>query len=189
MSLPAIKINTYTYCIKYAAIMLLLGGYLTVAYGNQLPDRLTAAILLKIIEFDKRQAEKNDIHIHVISDEELIAHLKQYEGRKIGQAKISKVTAGVSFPDGEVDVVFIGKTKRLPEILKLTRNNKVTSISSIVEYSAEGVSVVIFDDEGVPGILLNTVSSKLEGASWDPEILEVANVINEYNRYESIEND
>lgn len=146
--------------------------------AKELPDKLTSLILLKVAEYDKRIYDKNTLVIHVVDDDLMAEALRKLIGKKIGNAVLSKVTTGYELPGQKVDIIFIGEVDNVKKYLNYSRANKVISVTNKIQYVSKGITLAIYDDEGMPGVILNTMASFKEGVEWFPEILEIAKLTN-----------
>ncbi len=161
------------------AVMLSMLVMSSVAFADSLPDKLTVAIIFKLIEYDERFDKRESVKVHVISSASIASVMAGYQGKRFNNLEIMKVTHSDKLPESEVDVIFIGGGK-IKEIVDHARENRVLTVTNRPDYSKDGVSLIVFNDEGLPGILINTVSSGLEGVLWKPEVLDVARTIDEY---------
>ena len=66
--------------------------------------------------------------------------------------------------------------KNAKAYIEYARQHGALSVTENRQNLESGVSLVIFNDEGMPGIVLNNASSILEGKKWNPDILEVADL-------------
>lgn len=162
--------------ILYCVIVALGLSVASTAEERPLPDRLTAAILVKLLELDETTAGKMQLRIHVVDDISLAESLRGLIGRKIGDGTLSSVSIGWDLPTKGTDVLLFTKNRNVGEYVNYARKHNVLTVANGSRFLAQGVSLAIFDDEGMPGILLNNGSSIREGQQWNPEILEIAEV-------------
>ena len=59
-----------------------------VAQTDELPDGLTAAILVKVLEFEQECCKNEDLRIHVVDDARLAESLQELVGKNIKQGKL-----------------------------------------------------------------------------------------------------
>ncbi len=144
-----------------------------------LPNSLTAAILIKLIGYEKNSNNKKTVDIFVLGDESFAKELNKYIGKPIASTTLGSVRFGSELPDNPPDVLFIGKFKYIKSATNYTKTHKIMSVSYDPLIVGLGVSLLIFDDEGMPGVILNTSSSHSEGLSWTPEVLEIARTLQE----------
>ena len=160
-----------------AALFFLGATVLPMRAERPLPHKLTAAILVKLIEFEKRAESDKSLSIHVVGDSILAGVLREMIGAKSGRRVLGTVTEGDALPESQVDVVLVAKSDNLESILDQARARGIMSASNSRRLAEDGISISIFDDEGMPGVMLNRSASKQEGLTWQPEILEIARVL------------
>lgn len=65
----------------------------------------------------------------------------------------------------------------IAEVLEVSRNRGITSITGVPEFVEAGVSVGIGERRGRPQILINLPASRAEGCEFDASLLRIATVI------------
>ncbi|MBK1879575.1 YfiR family protein [Pelagicoccus mobilis] len=146
---------------------------------GSLPPSLSAAILVRLVALDSSRAGAEDIRIHVLGNEALAKELETHVGHSVGARVLGGVSVGDRLPEGRVDVVVVSNRANLPRVLAYSEKRGAISASTNPDFGRLGVSLVIYDDEGMPGILLNRSASRREGLRWEPEILQVAQLTGE----------
>lgn len=147
--------------------------------ASGLPDGLKAAILVKVLEFEEKSCQIENLRIHVVDDFSLAESLRGLVGKSIKQGRLSKVAYGYSLPKEGVDVLIFNERKNADVYIEYARMHGVLSVTGDRRIVEVGVSLAIFNDEGMPDILLNNASSIREGKKWNPEILEIADLFEE----------
>ncbi|MEJ2053802.1 MAG: YfiR/HmsC family protein [Calditrichaceae bacterium] len=140
---------------------------------KEAPSSITAALLVKVIGFEKN-ISANDIIIYVLGSNELYSELKKV----IGQANIKGVQSGNTLPSSKPSILFVADQRKVDAATKYTQDNKVLSATNIPDLVSEGVTLGFgIGDDNKPKILLNVTSSAKEGLDWNPAIMKVAQVI------------
>jgi hypothetical protein len=152
--------------------LLLLNGQ-SLAQVKDTPAPIAAALLVKVISFEKN-ISSSDITIYVLGSSEITAELK----KAIGQANIKNVLSGNSLPATKPSILFIGDANKIAVAIEYTRKNKILSATNIPDLVAKGVTLGFgLGDDNKPKILLNLNSSVEEGLDWNPAIMKVAQII------------
>ena len=143
--------------------------------GKSLPPRLTAAIILRIIALESNLQEGSSIRIHVLDDDELYEFLLAQAGQKVGRATLEQVSRGEGELLRTANVVVTSDQGIMDKLLPRLPNRPLLLCST--QSKLEGVvAIAVFDDQGMPGILLDPERSRELGLLWKPEILKVAKV-------------
>lgn len=160
-------------------VLVLLGASLGVARERSLPPSLTAAIIVRVVAFETSERDGPALSIHVLDDETLAKELKGHVGVAVGSRTLTNVSFGANLPAGDADVVIATKKNNLSKAIKYSKEVGAISVATDPALAALGVSLVVFDDEGMPGVLLNRAAAKREGLHWEPEILQIAQLTGE----------
>lgn len=165
-------------------LALLLAVFCAVPFGKAsdsaaLPADLTAAILVKLLELELNVRKSQEIRIHVVDNFQLAEGLQKMVGARSGSARLTQVSFGEALPENGTDVLFFSSGENLESLVDYTRQKGVLSVTNDRWLVESGATLAIYNDEGLPGILLNHESSRREGRKWRPEILEVAEVYGE----------
>lgn len=147
--------------------------------AEDLPDGLTAAILVKVLELEEECCKTKDLRIHVMDDVPLAESLQKLVGKRIDEGRLSKVTYGHPLPKLGVDILLFNSQRNARTYIEYARRHGALSVTGNRRIVEDGVSLAIYNDEGMPGILLNNASSIREGKNWKPEILEIADLFEE----------
>ncbi len=154
---------------------LILGIALDSRGGDQsLPDVLTATILVKLLELEEKACKTGSLRIHVVDSETLARSIRNFVGARIGSGELVEVTFGSNLPEGGTDVVVFGANQDVADYVEYAKKHRALSVSNVRRGVELGASIAIYDDEGLPGVMLNHESSLREGRKWKPEILEIA---------------
>lgn len=146
------------------------------AQDGALPDSLSAAIIVKVLAFESSDHGMDSMCIHVMDNEELAHQLKEFEGSKVRGRVLSGVTYGASISP-QADVVVASGRVSLVEAVSYAKSNRAISVTNNPKLIELGAALIVFDDEGLPGILLNLDAAKREGLYWEPEILHIARIV------------
>ena len=140
---------------------------------KEAPPSITAALLVKVIGFEKN-ISANDIIIYVLGSNDLYSELKKI----IGQANFKVVQSGNTLPSSKPSILFVADQGKVDDAIKYTQQNKVLSATNIPDLVSKGVTLGFgIGDDNKPKILLNVTSSAKEGLDWNPAIMKVAQVI------------
>lgn len=148
------------------------------AREGTLPHSLSAAIIVKVLAFESSDRSEETMRIHVLDEGKLADELIAYVGTSIRDRSLVGVTRGLEIPEG-VQVVVAVKAGNLDRAIEYARVNKALSVTTNPELKSQGAALIVYDDEGLPGILLNREASGREGLYWEPEILQIARMVGE----------
>ncbi len=157
---------------------------LALAFGSladdqSLPDDLTTAILVKLLQFNERACRTKSIRIHVVDQSELAKSIRKFLGTRIGEGQLVEVTIGGDLPVNGTDVIVFGVKRDISEYIEYAQEHSALSVSNVLRGVESGASLAIYDDEGFPGVILNHESSTREGQRLKPGILEIAELFEE----------
>jgi hypothetical protein len=140
---------------------------------KEAPASITAALLVKVIGFEKN-ISGNNIVVYVLDSNELYNELKKL----IGQANIKAVQSGSSLPSSKPSILFVADESKVADATKYTQRNNVLSATNIPDLVSKGVTLGFgVGEDNKPKILLNVTSSAKEGLDWNPAIMKVAQII------------
>jgi hypothetical protein len=142
--------------------------------ARPLPEKFTAALLLKLVVLEKGLAEKRELHIHVLDNMLLTEALIDMSKRRRADMLALTITGSSKLPLEVPDVLFIGDRAATERGIQYCEEHKVMSVSDNVALSPAGASLVLYDDDGLPGIILNLATSRKERLHWQAQILEIA---------------
>ncbi|EDY81310.1 hypothetical protein VDG1235_928 [Verrucomicrobiia bacterium DG1235] len=142
-----------------------------------LPDSLAAAIITKVLAFETSEGRSEAVRIHVMDQESLAKQFLTKKGMMIGNRRVESVTWGEGIPRGGVDVIVASNEKSVLAAIEYARKNRAITVSNNPEMAPLGVSLIVYNDEGMPGILLSRRAAQREGLYWEPQILEIAEII------------
>lgn len=165
--------------IGFKKSLLCFGLFFAVAVGSRgddqsLPDSMTAAILVKLLELEEHACKIEDLRIHVVESEALAESIRRFVGSEIGDGQLKEVTIGGDLPENGTDVVVFEGNRNVSTYVDYARKHGALSVSTLRHGAELGASLAIYDDEGLPGVMLNHESSIKEGRKWKPEILDIA---------------
>src|SRR3990172_736844 len=148
------------------------------AQVTEAPANVAAALVVKILGFEKNIGGSGDVTIYVLGAADVESELKKGVGKPIGGAVLKEVTSGNGLPGTKPSVLFIGDAAKQAEVTRYCQANKVLSITSIPDLVSKGITLGFgVGDDGKPKILLNLTSSVEEGLDWNPAIMKVAQTI------------
>jgi hypothetical protein len=159
--------------IKWTALW--LSGWIAVAANvcaRPLPTELTSALLLKAVELETRLGAKDALTILVLGNRELFSALRARRRDVIGTGNLQEILRDELPTKAKPDVIFIGRHTDLTAILEYAQRHQILTVSDNIALASRGVAMILYDDDGLPGILLNITVSKQRGLVWKPEILE-----------------
>jgi hypothetical protein len=152
--------------------LLVFNGFL-LAQVNEAPAPIAAALLVKVIGFEKN-ISAGEITIYVLGSNDISNELKKV----IGQANIKTVQSGNSIPSSKPSILFVADNGKDDMATKYTQENKVLSATNIPDLVSKGVTLGFgVGSDNKPKILLNVNSSAKEGLDWNPAIMKVAQIV------------
>lgn len=163
----------------YLIIALLAGvmvGPVSVARDGVLPDALSAAIIVKVLGFESSERSSASMRIHVLDDEKLAKQLMRFQGSSVRNRDLAVVTFGASIQEG-ADVVVASSGDSLRSAIAYAKEHGAITVTNNPELIALGAALIVYDDEGLPGILLDRDAAKRERLYWEPEILHIARMV------------
>lgn len=148
------------------------------AWGQEgaLPDSLSAAIIVKVLGFESSERPNESMRIHVLDNENLALQLAKFEGSEVRGRKLVGVTYGSEIPP-EVNVVVASSGGSINSAVSYAESNRAISVTNNPNLLERGAALVVYDDEGLPGILLDKAAAKREGLYWEPDILHIARIV------------
>jgi hypothetical protein len=67
-----------------------------------------------------------------------------------------------------------GLAKQLPDLVRISQANRMTSTTGYTEYVDKGVAVGVGQERNKPQIVINLPASKSEGSEFDAQLLQMA---------------
>jgi hypothetical protein len=184
---------------------LLLGALFGLGAAARAADDMPVAaerqvpLLLKILTYDRQLEVKagRELVIGIVCSplspasakarEEVLASLDTFVGKTVKKLPLQFWWQDYTNPDKlaawvkakRISVLYVspGNEKNLPAILKISQENRVTSITGVPDYVERGVAVGIGERQAKPLILINLASSKLEGSEFDASLLRIATIV------------
>jgi hypothetical protein len=157
-----------------AILLLWLTGFGS-AQAEPLPDGLAAALVLKLIPLEQRLRQQQDINIVVIGSPSLYELLNLSVGRSLGQGKVGSVSNSLEAAR-YADVLYTDQAEVLENLRPYLIERSILTLSRSLDTGKQMVALAMYDDEGMPGIMINTSASRRLGIRWEPAILEVASI-------------
>ncbi|MCP4692700.1 MAG: YfiR family protein [Desulfobacterales bacterium] len=142
----------------------------------KVPEKLQAAILIKILAMSKEINNGEDISIHVVNAPDAAAELRKAVGRKIGKSTLVAVSEGPTAPLLHPSALYIGDKDNARELIRYCRENRVLSITGAPELVARGVTLGLGMAGDRPRILLNAAATNAENITWNPTLLKISKI-------------
>ena len=143
-----------------------------VAHGRELPAALTAALVIKVIGYEEHLAASQTVTLLVVADENLYTLLQRQSQALGGKFRVSY--AEHFSPAQQADVVFLGNKLMPREEISEVRSKARLLLSDHYELLERGAHLILFEDDGVPGIALRVSADDATRVKWNPEILNYA---------------
>ncbi len=142
----------------------------------KVPEKLQAAILIKILAMSKEISNGEEISIHVVDAPEAAAELRKAVGRKIGKSTLVAVSEGSVIPLLHPSALYIGDKDNVYELIRYCRENHVLSITGAPELVERGVTLSVGMHGDRPKILLNAAATNAEKITWNPNLLKISRI-------------
>ena len=145
-------------------------------YAKELPSNIQAAIMIKILKFNKDI--KGDVKVYVLDNSDFAKAIEKVKGKKLGNFIIKEVHSGSDLPKNKPDVIYCSNPNQIDKVKQFCRQQKVLSMSGNGSMVEAGLTIgIVLGDDSKPKILLNTNASKAEAIKWNPAILKFSRVI------------
>lgn len=163
------------------------------------PAPLQVPLILKILTYDRNFDVKatSELIIGIVyrsgdpsslkAKNEISAVLEEYGAKTIRRLpiryRILDFTAESALEQSarseRINVFYIapGNQDILSSVLKISRSNRITTITGVPPYVEKGVAVGVGLKQEKPQILINLPSSKSEGSEFDAGLLRIATVL------------
>ncbi|MDM8540301.1 YfiR/HmsC family protein [Desulfococcaceae bacterium HSG9] len=138
------------------------------------PEKLQAALFVKILAMSKEISSTENVSIHVINASAVATQLRKAVGRKIGKSVLAAVNASDSIPAEPPTILYIGADTDTDKLVRYCRQNGVLSITGIPRLVKRGVTLGVGLSDNKPIILLNISSCKAEKITWNPTLLKLS---------------
>ncbi|HYX39704.1 MAG TPA: YfiR family protein [Oligoflexus sp.] len=168
--------------------------------ATEIPADFQAIIFLKVLKFDRslEARVKSDFTIgivHIDGSESSKEHCKEIAGKfkeKIGSEKLhgksvrlveiampATADPAVVFDAKDLNALYVCKNMGEPasKLLLMAKEKKVLTYSDSRDYLDKGLSIGIKLESGKPKIIINKKVSDEMGASFDPRLLQLAEVL------------
>lgn len=166
----------------------------------EVPVDVQVPILLKILTFDrnlkKRAGDKLTIgivyqekfRISVNVRDRFVDVINESSIKKVSDIPIELTLVDIDKTDLEstagkngVDVLYVAPLRAMDmeRITKVCRNNKITTMTGVLEYIDSGLAIGVGIKGRKPLIIINLPASKMEGADFSSQLLKLAKVIME----------
>jgi hypothetical protein len=187
--------------IIFASEILLVLFLISPLTGEEIPVPLDlqAKLLLKILTFDRNLEKRADsaVVVGIVYNpedtdskkvkSEFSKALGKYSDKKVKGLPVSQIGLKYSswanllnnIRSYNVSVLYVtsGNSDNLEEILKASRADSVLTVTGVLKYVEEGVSIGIGLKENKPQIMVNLSSAEAEGTDFSSQLLRLAKVI------------
>lgn len=161
--------------LKLLTILLTLNViFCSSLYGQKAPAGMAAAIIIKILPFEKNTLNAKDIDFFVLGSSELTNELQKTVGKKLGKLNVTAVNSGDELPSTKPSIMIIEDPKFTVQGIEYARTNKVLTITRFTDIQEQGVSVLIELVAQKPKIQISVEGSTAEGLQWSPAIFKIA---------------
>jgi hypothetical protein len=144
------------------------------------PANVVAAMLVKVIHFEKNIANGGDITIYVLNAQDVAIELKKAVGMSIGKSTLKNVTSGKTLPADKPSVIYFDDVSQLNAVTEHTYSNKILSATGHPDLVERGVTLGFgIGEDNKPKIILNLNASLEEELDWNPAILKIAKTVKE----------
>ena len=174
-----VKENKMNYLKKlFLPVVLFLICGQAVAQLKKPPADISAAMLIKVADFEKKISDGRDVSIYVLGAPEVAAELRKGIGRSIGKSVLRSVEAGSDLPATTPSILYVDASARVSEVIGYTRRNKILSATGNPDLVGKGITLGFgVGKDGKMKILLNSTSSGEEGLEWNPAIFKIAKMV------------
>lgn len=146
-----------------------------VAQVKDAPANIAAAMVIKVVAFEKTLGAGGDISIFVLGSDDIASELNKAVGKPIGKSTLKSVESGDALPASQPSVLFVADPSKFDAAVSYTSENKVLSVTGNPDLVSKGITLGFgLGDDNKPKILLNLSASANEGRDWNPAILKVA---------------
>ncbi|MBD3240023.1 MAG: DUF4154 domain-containing protein [Chitinivibrionales bacterium] len=164
--------------IAWLAFAILLAFCTTAFTGTEkAPEKVQAALFMKLLAFHKGIASGGDVVVYVAAASDFAAELRKGIGKKIGSAELVSVIEGNETPTEKPSVIYIGSEELVDSLTSYTRTHDLLSITGIPGLVERGISLGVGTQDGKPTVRINTTASKEESAEWDAAIFKIATTV------------
>ncbi len=137
------------------------------------PPAMQAAVLLKLLVFNKQIAAADSIVVHVVGSAEFAEALREAVGTAIGSGHLARVTEGRGLPSRKPHALYVGDAGKVRDVVAYTRENDVLSMTGLPELMQEGVTLGVGVESEKLRVYFDAESSREEGATWEAGLLKV----------------
>jgi hypothetical protein len=169
----------------YWLILVLLGLFVCSesARGDSMvkaPANIQAALFAKLLGHNKKIGAGGNVKLYVVGETQFAAAMKPVVGRKMGNSQFASVEEGPVPAEGipDVRVIYVGDIEQWDAIKAYCRKYKILSITGLPQLEGKGVTLSVGVADKKPRVVLDMEGSKAEEATWSPEVMKVATVIN-----------
>lgn len=174
MLLTLRNLTTWTAALLLLMLFSLLPSGARSAPLDVVPEKLQAALFIKIMAMSKELSSGEDITIHVVRAPGVAAELKKAVGRAVGRSTIVAINNGDGPPDAPPTALYVGEGEDADALIRYCRENGVLSITGTPALVEKGVTLGVAFSDDKPKILLHIRASKAEGITWNPTLLKIS---------------
>ncbi len=162
------------------------------------PIPLQLALFFKILSFDRNLKSRvgDEIVIGIVYQnkfktsfnikEQVVKVMNKSSTKRIEDIPVRQVLIDIddidlasAISNNKVDVLYITPLSAvgIKEIIKVSRANKITTLTGVPVYVESGLAVGIGKKDEKPQIIINLPAAKAEGADFSSQLLKLAKVI------------
>ncbi|OQY52029.1 MAG: hypothetical protein B6245_23970 [Desulfobacteraceae bacterium 4572_88] len=141
---------------------------------EKVPEKLQAALFIKVLAMSKEISGGDDISIHVVGSPAAAAEFRKAIGRKIGKSKLAEVSESDGIPLDRPVALYIGDKAQSEELIQYCRANQVLSMTGIPDLVPQGVTLGAGTSEDKLKVLLNGIASVEEKITWNPTLYKIS---------------
>ncbi len=191
------RLTVNTHRFQALLIVLLLSARFAWADAAPVPVSLQVPILFKILSLDKNLTRRagETINVGLVFDsrdknssrergefKETMGNDKKLAGKSIVIQEFDAASGGnlAEFSSkNSISILYatVGVEKLTDEMIRIAREQKVTTAASSLSYVEKGFSVSFEVEDNKPRIVINHDASKDEGCSFSAQVLKVARIV------------
>ncbi|GAA5316440.1 MAG: hypothetical protein AseanaTS_16440 [Candidatus Pelagadaptatus aseana] len=142
--------------------------------AKPLPEKMSAVLLLKSLELVENLDLQDPVKVLVLGNVKVANTLEALMNNSADRPLQVQVLTNQAPELVQPDVIFLSPQASLPEVMLYAEQSKVLTVTDNIDLATQGVVLTLYDNEGLPGIILNVGASRASGVQWSPQILEVA---------------
>ena len=146
--------------------------------AEPLPPTLVVPIMLKLVSLEDGLMDHEKLRVQVIGRADVHQEAMTRIGSEVGNGVLTDVVLSGELLHTPPHVIFAAKLdpEQLKKLHQYCQQHGVLLIGEQPELVSQGLALVLYNDEGVPGVLLNLSQSKKFKLRWHPDVLNVVSV-------------